>query len=36
VKDGDIKLFEPLSQEDFDKQKAAQEAKKKKSKEKTA
>jgi len=36
VKDGEIQLFEPLSQEDFDKQKAAKEARKKKSKEKTS
>ncbi len=35
VRNGEIEVFEPLSQEDFDKQKAAKEAKKK-SKEKTA
>lgn len=36
VQNSDLKLCEPLSQEDFDKQKAAKEAKKKKAKEKTA
>jgi hypothetical protein len=36
VQSGEIKLIEPLSQEDFDKQKAALEAKRKKAKEKTA
>ncbi len=36
VRDGELQLCEPLSQEDFDKQKAAKEAKKKKAKEKTA
>ena len=36
VQDGDIKLLEPLSQEDFDKQKAAHEAKRKKAKDKTS
>ncbi len=36
VRNGDLELCEPLSQEDFDKAKAAKEAKKKKAKEKTA
>jgi hypothetical protein len=36
VKDGEIKLCEPLSQEDLDKAKAAREARRKKAKEKTA
>jgi len=36
VRNGDLQICEPLSQEDFDKQKAAKEARKKKAKEKTA
>jgi len=36
VRNGDLEICEPLSQEDFDKQKAAKEARKKKAKEKTA
>ncbi len=36
VRSGDLEICEPLSQEDFDKQKAAKEARKKKAKEKTA
>ena len=36
VKDGEITLLEPLAQEEFDKQKAAKEARRKKAKEKTA
>jgi len=36
VKNGTIEHFEPLSQEDFEKQKAAKEARKKKAKEKAA
>jgi hypothetical protein len=36
VQDGEIKLLESLSQEDFDKQKAAHEAKRKKAKEKSS
>jgi hypothetical protein len=34
VKDSELQLCEPLSQEDFDKEKAAKEAAKKKAKEK--
>ncbi len=36
VRDGEIQVCEPLSAEDFEKQKAAKAAKKKKAKEKTA
>ncbi len=36
VRDGEVQLCEPLSAEDFEKQKAAKEAKRKKAKEKTA
>lgn len=36
VRDGEIEVCEPLSHEDFDKQKAAKEARRKKAKEKTA
>ncbi|MDD5701545.1 MAG: hypothetical protein PHU23_05785 [Dehalococcoidales bacterium] len=35
-KDGDTELLEPLSQEDFEKQKADKEARRKKAREKTA
>ncbi len=36
VRDGNVEVCEPLSQEDFDKAKAAKEARRKKAKEKTA
>ena len=36
VQNGEIKQIDPLTQEDFDKQKAALEAKRKKAKDKTA
>jgi hypothetical protein len=36
VRNGELQLCEPLSNEDFEKQKAANEARKKKAKEKTA
>lgn len=36
VTNGDLKMCEPLSQEDFDKKKAEKEARRKKAKEKTA
>jgi hypothetical protein len=36
MRNGNLEMCEPLSQEDFDKQKAAKEAKKKKAKEKMA
>lgn len=36
VQDSDVKQCDPLSQEDFDKQKADREAKRKKAREKTA